>query len=159
MQSITYYETTGWRGVMEVEEGCAAPEQFRSVAGGAFPLYHVLVDFGGMSGGEIVPSKSSDSLLVDGLILKKGRWVRMLIANLTAEAREVTVQYPGLQGYVRVEVLDETNVEMAMSEPERFRGRRSSEHGIDTEDVLDDRVRLTLNPYAVVCVKGVVDGG
>jgi hypothetical protein len=144
---------------MEVEEGCAVPDQFRSVPDGAFPLYHVLMDFGGMFGGEIVPSISSDSLLVDGLILKKGQWVRMLIANLTTEVREVRVQYPGLQGFVRVEVLDETNVEMAMSEPERFRGRRSSEHGIDTEDVLNDGVRLTLNPYAVVCVKGVVDGG
>ena len=38
--SLTYYETTGWRGVMETERGCPIPEKFRSLPGTIFPLYH-----------------------------------------------------------------------------------------------------------------------
>ena len=39
--SATLYETVGWLGVIEHDEGSPAPEQFRSIAGGVFPLYHV----------------------------------------------------------------------------------------------------------------------
>ena len=40
--SATYYETTGWRGVMETEQGSPLPRRFRSEPGMVFPLYHVL---------------------------------------------------------------------------------------------------------------------
>ncbi len=39
-QSITFYETTGWRGVMETEAGSPLPELFRSLPGTVFPMYH-----------------------------------------------------------------------------------------------------------------------
>ncbi|HVF26601.1 MAG TPA: hypothetical protein VM943_00070, partial [Pyrinomonadaceae bacterium] len=58
--SATYYETSGWRGVMETTEGSPLPEKFRSLPGAVFPLYHVFADFGEFAGGLVVPSKSSD---------------------------------------------------------------------------------------------------
>jgi hypothetical protein len=42
--AITYYETTGWRGVMETEQGSPHPDRFPSEAGMVFPLYHVFAD-------------------------------------------------------------------------------------------------------------------
>jgi hypothetical protein len=42
---LTFYETTGWRGVMETERG-AASTNFPSLPGTVFPLYHVLADVG-----------------------------------------------------------------------------------------------------------------
>ena len=33
--SVTYYETGGWRGVLEIEAGSPAPRQFRSIPGGS----------------------------------------------------------------------------------------------------------------------------
>ena len=53
--SLTYYETSGWRGVMELASGAPLPERFRSLPGGVFPLYHVLADIGEFAGGEITP--------------------------------------------------------------------------------------------------------
>lgn len=46
LASATYYETSGWRGVMERAGGSAVPEVFQSLAGAVFPLYHVLAAVG-----------------------------------------------------------------------------------------------------------------
>ncbi|MEZ4678122.1 MAG: hypothetical protein R2932_28290 [Caldilineaceae bacterium] len=54
VDSITYYETTGWRGVMERAAGSPLPEKFSSMPGAVFPLYHVLADVGEFAGGEVV---------------------------------------------------------------------------------------------------------
>src|SRR5207244_12818066 len=40
--SLTYFETVGWRGVVEADEGSPVPDRFRSLPGMAFPLFHVL---------------------------------------------------------------------------------------------------------------------
>ena len=50
--SVTYYETSGWRGVMETADGSPLPEKFRSLPGAVFPLYHVLADVGEFAGGK-----------------------------------------------------------------------------------------------------------
>ena len=36
--SVTFYETTGWRGVMETAAGSPLPEKFPSIPGAVFPL-------------------------------------------------------------------------------------------------------------------------
>ena len=158
VQSATYYETTGWRGVMEVETGSSVPGKFLSVPGGVFPLYHVLLDFGSMVGGEVVPTLSSDALSVDGMVLRKGRWVRFLLANMTAQSQMVRVVYPGVKGMVRTEVMDETNVETAMKNPEDFRIKKTPEMGIGSVMVNEGAFVLSLKPYAVVYAKAVVEG-
>ena len=71
--SVTYYETTGWRGVMEIENGSPLPEKFRSLPGAVFPLYPILADVGEFAGGEVLISKSSDPLKVEGITLRKKR--------------------------------------------------------------------------------------
>ncbi len=121
VNSITYYETTGWRGVMETESGSPLPNVFRSLPGSVFPLYHVLADVGEFSGGEVIPSRSSDILQVDGLAVRKDRRLRVILANLNNEHCRVTVWNLGERAWVRQ--LDETNVEEAMRSPESFRAR------------------------------------
>src|SRR5262249_1291876 len=44
--SVSYYETTGWLGVMETERGSPLPDRFPSLPGAVFPMYHVLADVG-----------------------------------------------------------------------------------------------------------------
>ena len=70
--SVTYYETTGWRGVMEAEDGPSLPKKFHSIAGAVFPLYHVLADVGEFAGGHSVSTTSSAPLNVEAMALKKG---------------------------------------------------------------------------------------
>jgi hypothetical protein len=141
--SATYYETSGWLGVMETEAGPPAPDRFRSLPGSVFPLYHVLADVGEFAGGQVIPTHSSDTLRIDGLALRRGDKTRVLIANLSPQVQKVTVQDLGQTLSVRR--LDETNAEDAMQLPESFRSQ-AGERAETAAGVLE----LDLLPYAVV---------
>ena len=69
--SVTFYETIGWRGVLETTRGSKMPDKFQSVPGGAFPMYHVLADVGGMAGAEVIPTTTSAPLQVVGMTLRR----------------------------------------------------------------------------------------
>ncbi|MEZ4660224.1 MAG: hypothetical protein R2911_21920 [Caldilineaceae bacterium] len=142
LDSVTYFETTGWRGVMEIAAGSPLPDKFASIPGGVFPLYHLLADVGEFAGTEVVRSQSSQPLHVDGLVLTKEGRTRVLLANFTAQSRQVTVS--GLAGAVELRRLDAANAEAAMREPERFRagvGERLA--------AAEGRLQFELPPFAV----------
>ncbi|MBC7813352.1 MAG: hypothetical protein H7175_19490, partial [Burkholderiales bacterium] len=121
--SLTFYETTGWRGVMEREAGSPVPEKFASVAGGVFPMYHVFADVGEFAGGELLPLMSSDPLAYDGFVLRKdgAGGMRVLLANYTPIERHIKLE--GLHGRFALTSLDETTADEAVRSPETFRAR------------------------------------
>ena len=90
----TFFETTGWLGVMESEAGPPLPERFPSRPGQVFPMYHVFADVNEFRGGEVVPSRSNRPLAVDGLVLRRGSAMRILLANFTP--RDVEIRIDGL---------------------------------------------------------------
>lgn len=143
--SVTYYETTGWRGVMECAGGAPLPAQFRSLPGAVFPLYHVLADVGEFVGGEVMPSVSSDPLRVDGLCLRQQQRRRLLLANLTLTPQSVRIA--GLGAHVEVKRLNTTNAEWAMREPEAFRAAPG-----EAINAGDGHLVLHLAPYETVRV-------
>lgn len=147
--SVTYYETTGWRGVMETASGSPLPDQFPSQPGTVFPLYHVLADLGEFAGAEILPSQSSNRLLVDGLALRHAGRTRVLLANLSPHLQRIRVQ--GLPGPVLVRHLDETTAASATAAPEAFRRNPGVQHASS-----DGRLDLDLLPYAVARVDQVL---
>jgi hypothetical protein len=139
---VTYYETTGWLGVMETEAGSPLPDKFPSTPGTVFPLYHVLADIGEFAGGQVRPVKSSDPLRVEGMLLQNAgnNRLRLLLANWTDQPQQVQVLF-GTGGVICV--LDETNVEEAVQSPQSFRAR-SGEPAIDL---------LTLRPFAIAHIE------
>jgi len=140
--SATYFETTGWRGVMERASGSPLPAAFPSLAGAVFPLYHVLADVGEFVGGQVLPVATSDALRVDGLALSRNGRRRLLLVNLTDET--ISVRVYGWEAPARVRQLDEQSVEEAMRSPEAFRQVRG---------VLVDALGVVkLGPYALACV-------
>jgi hypothetical protein len=139
--SLTYYETTGWRGVVERELGSPLPDRFPSRPGQAFPLYHVLADVCEWQGAELLACRASDPLAVAGLAVRRGRGLSMLVANLTPEAQTVTVDGAPSAGIVRR--LNEATAERAGVAPEEF--RRSGER-------VDGLGRLVLGPFETVRV-------
>jgi len=143
--SVTYYETTGWRGVMETEAGSPLPEKFHSIPGGVFPLYHVLADVGEFTGAAIVPVHSTDTLAVDGLALQKNDRVRVLLANLTPDPQ--TVLLTGMESPVAIRVLDESNALEATCDPEAFRAQSG-----ETRNPSNGHLTISLRPYAVARV-------
>ena len=140
--STTYYETSGWRGVMETEEGSQLPEQFQSIPGAVFPLYHVLADVGDFAGGEIMLSTSSNPLALEGIAIKKGGRRRIILANLSLSPLEIKVK--DLAENVLVRHLNETNIQAAKKTPEGFRaelGQRLS--------TFNGNLTLDLDSYAI----------
>ncbi|HUX88966.1 MAG TPA: hypothetical protein VMW65_18325, partial [Chloroflexota bacterium] len=143
---VTYYETTGWRGVMETEDGSAIPDRFRSIPGSVFPLYHVLADVGELAGGQVIPTVTSDPLRIDGLAVRQGDQIRILLANLSPD--EQTVQIENLNGAsVSARILDERTALDAMTDPENFRAAPPQ-----VFTVSNGRLTLTLRPYAIATI-------
>ena len=142
--SVTYYETTGWRGVVERASGSELPEKFRSRGGESFPLYHPLADAAGWRGQEVLDCHSTDPLATVGLAVRDGDGqVRLLVANLTPRVRDVVVG--PLAGTVALRRLNEATAERAGAEPDAFRSES------ERTEAADD-LALRLDPYEVVRV-------
>lgn len=145
VEHLTYYETTGWRGLMETSGGSPLLEKFRSVPGSVFPLYHVLADAGEFAGGEVVPVNSSAPLEVVGVMLRRGERKRFLAANLTPRVQYMRIHGSRLGPRLRIWKLDEHSAPMAMRRPEEF--RRSAGRLVQA---VGDLVEVALLPYGYV---------
>jgi len=143
--SLTYYETTGWRGIMETGRGCPLPNAFRSWPGMVFPVYHVFADLAELKDGDLIECSSSDPLRIQGLAVQTGEVLRLLIANLTAQPQECTVAPVG-GGRALMRTLDAIQAPLAMTYAEEFR----SEAKRLEIPVRDSRLSLMLGPYSVV---------
>jgi len=138
--SVTYYETTGWRGVIQGDEAPPAPDLFPSRAGMVFPVYHVFADLGEWKEGAAASSRSSNSLAVATLSLIGDGRRHVLVANLTPDERAVTVD--GMDGEVTLRRLNAGSVELAAFDPASFRSK--------TERLrADGTIALTLAPFEV----------
>ncbi len=141
--SATYYETTGWRGVMETATRPVLPEWFHAQPGMLFPLYHVLADVNEFADGEALGCVSSDPRRADGLALRDGQRARLLLGNMTAVPLRVRVE--GISARtVRIRYLDEESFERATTAGDEF--RREPGAAAPSEA---DALELTLQPYAV----------
>ena len=76
------------------------------------------------------------------VLIKDGR-IRVLLANFTAQPRQVAVT--GLEQPVRLRRLDDANVETAMREPERVREQTG-----EKVTRSDGGLMLELPPFAIV---------
>ena len=138
----TFFETTGWLGVMETEAGSPLPEKFPSRPGEVFPMYHVFADVNEFRGGEVLPSRSNHPLAADGLVLRLGSicgfcWRTSL--------RDLEIGIEGLGSQVRIRILDATNALQDAEAARRFRSELGSTHAI-----VGGRYELTMGPYALV---------
>jgi hypothetical protein len=139
--SATYFETTGWRGVIQGDAAPAASERFPSRAGMVFPMYHVFADLAEWKDGRVVRGQSSDPLMVETLAIGDDEGLHMLVANLTPEPRDVTID-PLAGREVALRRMNAETAEEAATNPERFRSRRDSLAAESTPT-------LTLAPFEV----------
>ena len=146
LHSVTYYETTGWRGVMEIAAGSPLPDPFPSQPSMVFPLYHVLANVGEFADGETIHVDTTHPLLVDGVALRQQGRLMLLLANLTADMQEVVVK--NLAAQCQVCTLDERNAEQAMQSPAEFHANAGATH-----QTVAGELKLTLRPYAIVQIK------
>ncbi|MDX2033805.1 MAG: hypothetical protein SF339_24225, partial [Blastocatellia bacterium] len=138
--SVTCFETSGWRGVMETEAGSPLPEKFPSLPGAVFPLFHVLADVAEFVGGAMIELQSGDPLKVEALLLEHGAQRALLLANLTPAPQ--TARMDGLSRISKQRRLRQQNAESAMRDPESFRTKADSLSRTSDE--------IELSPFEVV---------
>ena len=142
--SVTYYETTGWRGVLERAWGSELPDAFRSAAGEAFPLYHPLADGIEWEGAEVLACESSDVLAAVGFAVRSEEGgTRLLVANLAPREQEIVVA--PVTGALTLRRLNASTAADAAANPAAF--RRYSETVQPAGEL-----ELALDPYEVVRV-------
>lgn len=118
---VTYYESAGWKGILESSAGSPLPDKFPSLPGSVFPLWHLLADLGDFRGGQVLPCTSSHPLAVECLLLQSGSRRRLLLANLSTEPQHVELPASLLAPSPRLRLLDAASAEKAMQQPESFR--------------------------------------
>jgi D-apionolactonase len=141
--SVTYYETTGWCGVIEREAGSPPHEKFPSLPGAVFPIWHAMAEMGEFAGGEVLHTPSSDALKVIGLTLRQAGRTRTLIANLTADAQVARLAVAGPSVWVKR--LNGGNLREAMLTPEAFRAKEGDELRAENGEL-----RLSLLPHELL---------
>jgi hypothetical protein len=141
--SLTYFETSGWRGLME-PQGSPRSDLFPAIRGGVFPLFHVFGDLTGLE--RIVPLASPAP---QRLALLAGydaaNHCRLLLGNLTPSTLAVRVEGVTQKSWMRM--LDETNARWAMDEPEKYRS-------ISVLELVPEAgaVEIVLRAHAYACV-------
>ncbi len=91
-ESLTFFETTGWRGAMELDEGCPLPELFPSQPGQVFPVGQLFSDLAGLRGSECSMLGFDTPLTVGGFIAERQHGGTAWLANLTD--KPIVVQLP-----------------------------------------------------------------
>jgi hypothetical protein len=140
--SLTYYETTGWRGLIASEAAPTPPGAFPPVSGFVFPLYHVFADLAEWPDEEVVEVETSNPLAVQGLAVRGRGGTHLLLANLTARPRRVVVT-PVRETPCRRRRLHEGTAPIAMADPEGFRSQW------EPESLGGRELVLNLMPYEV----------
>jgi D-apionolactonase len=143
VDSVTYYETSGWRGVMEINQVPSRPEGFHFSPGCVFPLYHVLTDICEFNGGWILPVRTSHPLIVNGLLLRKRKQERMILANYSIKTQRVSLH--NLSPTQTFRSLDETNFMQAIRSPLKY--RREAEFPFK---INDGSLEIDILPYAII---------
>ena len=84
---LTYFETTGWRGVMETSHGSLLPDRFESVPNEIFPVYYVFESLA-EAHSVLALRPAPDGLAVLGLSDENGI-PRYLVVNLEVTPKRV----------------------------------------------------------------------
>ncbi|MEM7657316.1 MAG: hypothetical protein AAF399_14370 [Bacteroidota bacterium] len=140
---LTYFETIGWRGMMQGErEPEASP--FPRERGMLFPLWQVFRLVLAHQSAHWWPVESSDSLAVKGMGWDTKGQRHLLLANLTEQ--DQPVQFPWrMDKSVRVKTLDVSTVEAATQQLDFW--ERTASQSVSRS--LNKSLHLTLSPFSV----------
>lgn len=96
--SITIFETVGWRGLIERDKGSLNPLLFMSAPGQPFPVYSALGQFQEFAGGELIRCESSDPRRIQVLCFRTEKRMRLLAMNLTDKPQRL--EHSFLHGWI-----------------------------------------------------------
>ncbi|MBN2764082.1 MAG: hypothetical protein JXR41_13395, partial [Bacteroidales bacterium] len=142
--SVTFYQTTGERGIIQGEYDSLWPEKFPATRGMIFPIYHIFRYLLSNKDLEVVKSVSSDPYKTECLALTDGKKIRALLVNLTGEVQIARINC--CSGLFRIRSLHSGNFSEAVSNY-RWTGN-SAEKVIKSDD------SFSLEPCSVNFIEG-----
>jgi D-apionolactonase len=135
--SVTFFETTGWRGVMERECGSELPGLLPSSPASLFPVYQVLACLAACDG--YLPVRVSAPSVVAALAICDRRGsAGLLLGNLTSQLQRVHLLTSAPTAQVRV--LDFAAMQATLALHPQSSSRVAARNGFIT---------LNLPPYAI----------
>jgi len=147
VDTATYFELAGWKGLIEGREHLTLRELFPSDPGQLFPVYHVFRAIAPFAGGESVWVTVPHPFQAEALALRKDGRVRVLVVNLTEFEQEIEMEGLMLNG-TTLAVLDETTYAAAAVDPGWV------ESHLQPVPTVDGRLTLAVKPYAVTFLDG-----
>jgi hypothetical protein len=141
--SVTWYETAGWRGILQGDTPPPMPDRFPAAAGEVFPMWHVFADLADWRDLPLRACTSSAPQVTAALAIETPDGPALLVANLTPGAQRVRLEGVPVDA-VLVRTLDDAATAWACGDPDAFRA-----HPGATQPVIDGSVWLGLGPYAV----------
>jgi hypothetical protein len=90
---VTFFETTGWRGIIQGNYDPPVQHKFNAKKGDVFPVYHLLREFEGFD--EVIFSESNTPLELEGVVLSnkndrlKGK---ILLTNFSKEEKRIQLE-------------------------------------------------------------------
>lgn len=145
LRSVTYFETTGWLGIMEWAERPRLPHKFVTRPTWAFPVYFVFAWLAGFDECRSVPI--ADRLTQTALMVRKSTNpanVRLLVGSFDRDQSDFIL--PTRFTPDRLVVLSQENAVAAMREPAAF-----LENGWAHAEAI---TKLSLPPFAVAAIDG-----
>jgi hypothetical protein len=90
INSATYFETVGWRGVKERSQGSEDSINFPSKHAERFPVWNLFASLKGFA--KCLPSNSNKPELVDALVIRNSHTTRLILVNFSNEVQQVHFQ-------------------------------------------------------------------
>jgi D-apionolactonase len=140
--SITYYETTGWRGVIQGDRDPVLPGLFHARAGQRFPVCFVLQQVTSFPGRAFQPAVISEHLSVSALWMENTEGGKILVANHVNDSKTVEVALAA--GPATVQTFDADAALRYMNTgtlPPRRKARRSKAG-----------IRIDLQPFSIAVI-------
>lgn len=132
---LSYFETTGMKGVME------------DTGETVFPMYHIFAEIGEYKESEILDASVNDPLSGEVLALRKGSAARILVTNYKNKLQKLQLHLPKFStGKLRF--LDETSVVKAMVDPNNFR----SHYNLELKYQSEQPYEIEMYPYGIACI-------
>ena len=83
VKGVTYFETTGVRGIYQGDFSSPWPDNFQSISGMLFPVYYVFRYLLKNKKLRLIKSISSHPLKAESLVLSDGTSMKLILANFT----------------------------------------------------------------------------
>jgi len=129
ISGITYFETSGERGIIQGEYDSRWPEEFPAKKGMLFPVYFLFKYILKYKNLRIIKSISSNPLISDALVLSDGKQARIMVVNFTGKEQKVAVT--GCTGTMKLTTFDyERYIDAFMNrnwDPENDRSRHPAD--------------------------------